>query len=317
MTKIWFAPLHGITYFYFRNIFFKHFSGIDKVITPFVPVQATEMLNVGKWIDFHSQNNPYLPIIPQLMGNIPTHFTDTIRALHEYYGFTHFNWNIGCPMNGVVRKQRGCGLMPYPDKIEAVVEEIFNHTNCQFSIKMRLGLTQRNEAYTIMKRLNHYPIDFWVIHPRLGIEQYDFVPDWETLETLISLSTAPIIYSGDILTLEDAQKLQTKFPQINNIMLGRGLLKDPFLAEKIKKKSSSIKIEEDWKIRFYNFYQDLAQNYLSIKPERSTLANFKELWHYFSVLFALSSSEKQQLLRIESWNEFYAKSCEFIFSEHV
>lgn len=315
--KLWLAPLHGITYYYFRNVFFRHFSGIDSAITPFVPVQETDKLNVGKWVDFHSENNPYCDVIPQLMGNIPAHFTDTIRALQERYGFSQFNWNIGCPMNAIVRKQRGCGIMPFPDKIEAVVEEVFSKTDCRFSIKMRLGLEERDEAFRIVERLNAYTIDFWVIHPRLGVEQYGFTVDLENFGKLISITKAPVIYSGDILTAEDAYQLQQRFPQIEEIMLGRGILKDPFLAEKIKKKSSSAEAEEDWKIRFYNFYRDLAQTYLSIKPERSVLANFKELWHYFSVLYALTPLQLQHLLRIESWSDFYAKTLEIIVSEHV
>jgi tRNA-dihydrouridine synthase len=100
-------------------------------------------------------------------------------------------------------------------------------------------------------------------------------------------------------------------------MLGRGILKNPFLAEQIQKKSSSAAAEEDWKIRFYNFYKDLASTYLSIKPESATLANFKELWHYFSILYKLTPLQLQQLLRIKSWDDFFAKTLEIIVSEHV
>lgn len=315
--KLWLAPLHGITYYYFRNTFLRHFSGIDAIITPFVPIQETNKLNVGKWLDFHSENNPFCDIIPQLMGNIPAHFTDTIRALQDRYGFTQFNWNIGCPMNAIVRKQRGCGIMPFPDKIEAVVEEVFSKTNCKFSLKMRLGLENRDEAYQIIERLAPYPIDFWVIHPRLGIEQYAYTVDLENFAKLLTITNTSIVYSGDILTPNDVLILQERFPQIDNIMLGRGILKNPFLAEQIQKKSSSAAAEEDWKIRFYNFYKDLASTYLSIKPESATLANFKELWHYFSILYKLTPLQLQQLLRIKSWDDFFAKTLEIIVSEHV
>ena len=133
----WLAPLHGITYYYYRNILFQHSAGIEKVITPFFPAQLFDKLNVRKWIDLSSEKNPFLPVIPQLMGNDPQAMVDTVLALQDMFGFKSINWNVGCPMNQIVRKQRGCGLMPHPETIENVVKAITQKTNISFSVKLR------------------------------------------------------------------------------------------------------------------------------------------------------------------------------------
>ena len=121
MPEIWLAPLHGLTHYHFRNCLFRHYSGFNAAISPFVPVQEHAKLNVRKWKDLAPENNTAVELIPQLMGIVPAHFADTMNALHQEFGYTRFNWNLGCPMAPIVRTRRGCGLMPYPDEVEAVV----------------------------------------------------------------------------------------------------------------------------------------------------------------------------------------------------
>ena len=40
----------------------------------------------------------------------------------------------------------------------------------------------------------------------------------------------PLIYNGDITSLEDIHKIETEFPHLAGIMIGRGLLARPSLA---------------------------------------------------------------------------------------
>ena len=49
--KLWLAPLHGITNYYFRNLLCRHAEGVDKAIAPFIPVRSKEKLNPEKWKD--------------------------------------------------------------------------------------------------------------------------------------------------------------------------------------------------------------------------------------------------------------------------
>ena len=116
--NFWLAPLHGITYYNFRNCFIKHFHGIDYAIAPFIAAQSKETINPKKLRDLFPENNTELHIIPQIMGNKPNEVKETIDVLHEVFGYKQFNWNIGCPMNPIVRKKRGCGVMPFPDLIK-------------------------------------------------------------------------------------------------------------------------------------------------------------------------------------------------------
>ncbi|MCR4826700.1 MAG: tRNA-dihydrouridine synthase family protein [Bacteroidales bacterium] len=301
--QIWLAPLHGITSYTFRNILCRHFGGIDCFMSPFLPTQSAGKFRQKVWQDIAPANNTALPLVPQLMGNRPDHFVDTVRMLNEQFGYEHFNINIGCPSSPVVRHTRGCGLMPHPDIVEQIVAEVTGKTPFRISLKMRLGLHSINEGRKLLTHLNDYPLDFLVIHPRLGDDLYEGVPDWDTFAEFCQLTQHKIVYSGDIFTVEDYNRLSERFPQVAAWMLGRGLLRNPFLAEEIKGQDIGDKRE-----RFLNFYQDFIEKLLPIRGESGTLANLKELWHYFAVFTGLSEEKLQQLLRICDLREFVTVS---------
>lgn len=307
MPKIWLAPLHGITLYHFRNCLLRHSGGINAAIAPFLPVCPAEKLNVRKWPDITPENNKNIELVPQLMGTVPAFFEDTMKAIHDAYGYTRFNWNLGCPMAPIVRKKRGCGLMPFPDEVEAVVKAA-TRLPFQFSVKMRLGMHSEDEGIEIMHRLNDYPLEFVVIHPRLGDQHYEGVPDLDALERLLAVCKHTVIYSGDINTVADYQKLSNRFPQINQWMLGRGLLRNPFLAEQIENQNNNIYHNDNQLVvKFNDFYDDLMQTLLSFRSEAGTLAMLKELWHYFAVFFHLTEEQLQSLLRSQSLAEFNEK----------
>lgn len=297
--QLWLAPLHGITSRTFRNTLCRHFGGIDCYMAPFLPVQSAGKFRPKVWQDIAPEHNTALPLIPQLMGNKPEQFVDTMIVLHEQFGYERFNVNIGCPSSPVVRHTRGCGLMPHPDMVERIVAEVTTKTSFRLSLKMRLGLHSAHEGRELLQRLNDYPLDFLVIHPRLGDDLYEGSPNWDVFEGFCNMTCHKIVYSGDVFSKEDYGRLSERFPMVETWMLGRGMLQNPFLAEEIKDQDVG-----DTKSRFLNFYQDLAESLLPLRGESGTLANLKELWHYFAVFMQMPDEELQRLLRICDLKEF-------------
>lgn len=301
--EFWLAPLHGITHYHFRNCLNRHVAGISVAVTPFLPVEAAGRLNVKKWVDIQPDNNVGLDIIPQLIGNTPSHFVDTIRAL-QGLGYERFNWNIGCPAAQVVRKRRGCGIMPYPEMVEAVVSEVANQTTCRFSIKMRLGLKRPQESFQILERLQGYPLDFVAVHPRLGVQEYEGVPDLTAFQQLQNAFHYHFVYSGDIVDLLSYHHIQSYFNVVDCCLLGRGILRNIFLAEELQS-GKTLPREVRFR-RFQHFYEDYTNTLLSARGPHAALANLKELWHYFATFFHLSPENLIELLRCTDYTAFDA-----------
>jgi len=262
--------------------------------------QTKDKLNSKKLTDLFLENNATLSIIPQIMGNTPEAIRDTITVLIETFGYEQFNWNIGCPMNPIVRKKRGCGVMPDAGLIEDIVNEVCGKTSARFSLKMRLGLHSAEEGLEVLQRLSGYPIDFLCIHPRLGVQKYEGKVDLDAFEIFYQTTHHKIIYSGDINDVDFFVQLQKRFPKIENWMLGRGILQNPFLGEEILD-DNPVHLREH---RFINFYNEYSQILISLLGERKALSSFKELWHYFAVFWKLDALELQQLLRINDYHTF-------------
>jgi tRNA-dihydrouridine synthase len=205
-------------------------------------------------------------------------------------------------MNQIVRKKRGCGVMPDSDLIEEVVNEVCGKTSARFSIKMRLGMHCAKEGLNILQRLTPYPIEFLCIHPRLGVQQYDGNVDLDAFELFYNTTNHKIVYSGDINDVVFFEELQKRFPKIDNWMLGRGILQNPFLAEQIVEPRRAASLQN--KTRFINFYYEYSVLLLSLKNEKSALGALKELWHYFAVFWKLEATVLRHLLQINDYQNF-------------
>ena len=85
-----------------------------------------------------------------------------------------------------------------------------------------------------------------------------------------------IIYNGDIKTLDGINVLKTKIfdEKVTGIMVGRGLVRNPLLAESIKENKENICVE-----RTVAFLDDIVEEYMSLDfGERNTLFKLKEIW---------------------------------------
>ena len=303
--KFYFAPFHGISLRLFRNVFFNHFGGFDAVMAPFVAAVPASHLKPSYFSDTYPLSDT-LPLIPQIMGNNAQDIADTAAYLYDL-GFEKVNLNLGCPMPKITRKRRACGLMPFADEIEQIVDRVCETSPVKFSLKMRLGMFSAEESIAILNRVNNYPLDEVIIHARLGIQQYEGEADRQAFRTCYQVCRLPLCYNGDVFTKEDFCSVTWQFPNLRAAMLGRGMLQNPFLLEEIKE--NMISAEEKNK-RFAVFYQDLISAYQQYFPCQTIIVNrLKELWKYFYHFAPLSDAGLQQLLR-QQGDAFLSATCQ-------
>lgn len=82
--------------------------------------------------------------------------------------------------------------------------------------------------------LNAAPLTEIIVHPRLGIQQYKGEVNMEGFTAFYEACRHPVIYNGDILTIEDIRCITEKFPKLTGVMIGRGLLANPALGWEYK-----------------------------------------------------------------------------------
>lgn len=280
--KLYLAPLRGFTDYIFRNTFSRHFNGFDAAVAPFISTTETARAKPSHLKDVLPENNPAMPIIPQILGNNPAGFVSLAEQLYEM-GYSTINWNLGCPYPMVAKKQRGCGLLPFPDKIDAFLEQTLSSIPNRISIKTRLGRNNSNEIFQLMPIFNRYLLEEIVIHPRTGKQMYGGEADLEAFEKCLESTHHRVVYNGDITNLAAFRRFSSRLKATNRWMIGRAAVANPFLPAIIKcgqdKFSDKVAI-------FRQFYQELFEHYQQeFSGPGHLLERMKGFWTYFSQSF--------------------------------
>ena len=230
MLPIHFAPLQGFTESAYRLAHSKFAPGIHTYYTPFLrlekgEVRAKDLRDLQTELPYH--------LIPQIIVRDVEEFNLLTKAVTEL-GFQEIDINMGCPYPMQTKSGRGSGILPHPEKVREILDAISQLSRAasapKFSIKMRLGHTSPEECLQLLPLLNEAPLAHITLHPRVGIQQYKGALDFETFDKFYRYCKQPLIFNGDITDLEQMKFIETRYPKIAGIMIGRGLLANPVLA---------------------------------------------------------------------------------------
>jgi len=276
------APLQGFTDAPFRRAYQKHFRGIDSYYAPYIALRNDGTIKASQWRDILPEG-PGSQLIPQLLIANAQEALTLVEKMRTLACYSEINLNLGCPYPMVTNKGRGSGLLPHPERVEEILKVLLSTfgKEIDFSVKMRCGLADKNEARAIVQVLNRIPIKELIVHPRTAKQLYKGQVDYACFSELYNTLDHPLIFNGDITSLEDYQRLTERFPQLKGVMIGRGILQRPYLAEEVRlSKVFSLSEKRD---DLRHFVQDLLENnrqYLS--GEGHLLSKMKSYLPYFA-----------------------------------
>lgn len=302
MRKIYLAPLEGITDSIYRNSFMKYFGGVDKVYTPFISPNSTFKFTTREFKDIDPEKNDINITVPQLLTNNSEHFLWAVGEIAAL-GFKEINFNLGCPSGTVVAKKKGSGLLFYPEDLDMILYEIFDglektcrNADCpvpEISIKTRLGKNEPEEFYEILDIYNKYPISELTIHPRIQSDFYREPIRPEFFDYAVKHSKAPLVFNGDIKTTADIINIENKYQEpmqssegykVSAIMLGRGLITNPYLALEYKEGLEHTALDLS---KFKAFHDELLAQYIDVlSGEKPVLHRMKEFWAQWQSQFS-------------------------------
>ena len=310
------GPFQGITDAPFRNVFKRHFRGIDKFYTPFFTgIQKDHAKNL-QVEEIDPKCNDVETLTPQILS---TDAEEILRFAKQckQLGYKEINLNMGCPFPRVANKKRGCGLLPYPDKVEAMLGSVFEEIDIRFSVKCRLGYFHPEEIDAIIPIFNKFPLSELIIHPRIGKQLYKGEADVERFKTLMHSIYAPLVYNGDIVSVDSFQYIREAVQPVDQFMLGRGLLANPFLAEEIKAATiDPLCVIATKTTRLHAYVLDLYEDRLRhAGGSPKVLGRMKELWSYLMNSFEEPQAVWRKIKKINALKE-YEEAVETIFQEN-
>jgi tRNA-dihydrouridine synthase B len=295
--QICLAPLRGLTGAVFRNSYAELFRGIDRAVAPFLTAIGGARIKPGQLKELLPENNTRMPVVPQILSKNADNFIFLSRVLHDL-GYDTVNWNLGCPFPRVARKKRGSGLLPHPDLVDAFLEGVFSSSSVRISIKARLGRQGPDEIFALLPVFNRYPLEELILHPRTGVQMYTGRADLDTFEKCLPLCSCPLTYNGDIESKTDFDRLRMRFPTTTTWMIGRGVLRNPFLPAIIKGLNGDA---VNWVERFRQFHDTLYERFAQVRHGPAHLVDsMKGYWNYFAASFAKGERVLKQVRKADT-----------------
>lgn len=285
---IYLAPIQGITDYIFRKAFTILPGEFDKSFSPFIRVQNATFFRPSQVRDILPENNSGERLVPQFLGNSPEDFF-LFEETCLQHGYNEVNINMGCPFPMVTNKGLGAGLLSEPESIKELLEGISGNTKMKISVKCRLGNIYPDELEQCIPIFNSYPLEEIIIHARYAKQMYSGEVNYGLFQNFSDAIKAPVIYNGDINTVEDYNTIIEKFPNIKGVMIGRGCIQNPGLLAQIQgKEITNIKATY---LEFYRNFAELCKEKYS--GDHAVLKRVVEMWEFHS----LNYEDGKQILK--------------------
>ena len=211
--------------------------------------------------------------------------------------------NYGCPVNKVVCKMAGAGILQDIPKMIRLTEQVVKATNLPVTVKTRLGWDDNSKNIVeVAERLQDIGIQALSIHGRTRKQMYKGEADWTLIGEVKNNPRMhiPIFGNGDIDSPQKALEYKNKYG-VDGIMIGRAaigspwifnqikayifenkLIEQPSIEEKIKTIRTHLQKSVEWKGNVLGI-QEMRQHYSNylkglpnIKPYRAKLVMANE-----------------------------------------
>ena len=298
--QLYMAPLEGITGYIYRNAYYKCYGDIDRYFAPFI---MSKKLNQKEIRDILPENNQGMELVPQILTNRAEDFLAMAKAIHSY-GYHVVNLNLGCPSPTVTSRNRGAGFLELTRELDRFLDEIFTACPMKISIKTRIGVEDEEEWQQLLKIYEKYPLEELIVHPRLKTDQYKpGTIHMEAFGMAAKRSCHSLCYNGDISSVPDYEELLQQFPETDKIMLGRGIMRKPWLPSDIR--NGQKKDPQQYKEKLKEFHEELLSGYVDyMSGDKNTLYKMKELWAYLGTSFTNPEKYLKKIRKAQRVSEY-------------
>lgn len=246
--RIVLAPMEGLADVHLRRLITAQ-GGFDWVVSEFVRVldhlypdrvflsRCPELLNGGR-----TQSGT--PLRVQLLGNhLDAMAANAQRAVE--LGSYGIDLNFGCPSKTVNRHRGGAVLLQEPETLYQIVHAVRSAlpASVVVSAKMRLGFDDTSLMLENAAAIEAAGATEITVHARTKAQRYLPPAHWDELARIREHIRIPLIANGDIFSVEDYRRC-TAIAGTPDVMLGRGAVMQPMLAQQIRANQST---EAPWR----------------------------------------------------------------------
>lgn len=225
------APMAGVCNSAFRKICKE--MGCSLVCAEMVSSNGM-IYNSKKTEDMLYFEEEERPISQQIFGSDKETFTQAAKRVYEIMHPDIIDINMGCPVPKVaIKSQAGSALLKNPQLIKEIVTSVVQAVPVPVTVKIRSGWDFNSiNAVEIAKICEEAGAKAITVHPRTRSQLYSGKADLEIIKEVKESVNIPVIGNGDIVDIESAKHM-LEYTKCDAIMIGRGVLGNPWLIKEI------------------------------------------------------------------------------------
>lgn len=307
------APMAGLTDLPFRRICEIYKPGL--VVTEMVSSKALQY-NDEKTKKLLNMEGEVRPISAQIFGSDVEAMKYAAKYVSEIADIVDIN--MGCPAPKVVKNGDGSKLLLDLKKVEEITKAVVEASKVPVTVKIRKGWDNEHiVAVEVAKIVEKSGAKAITVHGRTRSEFYTGKADWDIIKRVKEEVSIPVIGNGDIKTPEDAKKI-LEYTHCDGIMIGRGVLGNPWLIEQIQTYLENgsirkIKNEERMEIIFKHIDLEIKE-----KGENVGIKEMRKHICYYLKGLPMASEVRNKINKLETEKEVKGTLKEYFNNlEHI
>ncbi|MBQ2872931.1 MAG: tRNA dihydrouridine synthase DusB [Bacilli bacterium] len=272
--KVILAPMAGVCNSAFRKICKE--MGVSLVCAEMVSDKGM-IYNSKKTEEMLYFEEVERPISQQIFGANKETFVEAAKRVYEIMKPDIIDINMGCPVPKVaVKSQAGSALLKNPSLIKEIVSSVVASVPVPVTVKIRSGWDLNSiNAVEVAKICEEAGAKAITVHGRTRSQLYSGKADLDIIKQVKEAVNIPVIGNGDIKDIESAKHM-LEYTKCDAIMIGRGVLGNPWLIKEIDTflKTGKILDKPTYEDRINMCYKHLDY-LLKIKQERIAILEMR------------------------------------------
>ena len=306
---VYFAPMEGITDSLYRRVHSACFGGVSKYFIPFISPTQNLRLTPRELAAVLPAHNAGFFAVPQVLTRHAAHFLWAAQALHDM-GDGEINLHLGCPSGTVTAKGKGAGMLADLSALERFLDEVYSRAPLRVSIKTRLGYESSGEWDALLALFSRFPVSELIVHARTRSQFYTGTPHRDVFAASFSRTSLSLVYNGDLFTVQDCRDLHSRCPGTHALMIGRGLIANPALAQALAG-GQPLTLAA-----LRSFHDQLLSAYRAAYPANVVLGRMREVMKHIACCFD-SPEKPRKAIRKAATLRAYEEAAARLFDGHA
>ena len=245
------------------------------------------------------------PIAQQIFGSDKSTFASAAKMVEDIMHPDIIDINMGCPVPKVaIKSQAGSALLKDPKKIRDIVSSVVKTVKVPVTVKIRSGWdTNSINAVEVAKICEEAGASAITVHGRTRSQGYSGNVDLDIIKKVKENVNIPVIGNGDITSLESA-KIKIEYTGCDAIMIGRGVLGNPWLIKELVTYFDTGKIIEkpSYEDKINMCFHHL-EYLLKIKPEKTAVLEMRSFVAWYIKGLPNAQSVKNEVFKAKTSDE--------------